>query len=147
MSDQKGLYDKYMVIKVVDGTVIENCFILKPDKDPAAVKALQAYAAATDNKVLAADLYAWVGKPMQKPLTLEQLNECDIFYIEFKDLNEGNFIPVQFSPESHFKGMLTYHRPGWTTHFSIGMFGCGRYWRCWANRPTIEERVAAPWEE
>lgn len=90
---------------------------------------------------------ATLRRPLQKPLTLEELNECDIFYIEFRDLNEGNFIPVQFSPESHFKGMLTYHRPGWATHFSVEMFGCGRYWRCWASRPTIEERAAAPWEE
>ena len=86
-------------------------------------------------------------RPLQKPLTLEELNECDIFYIEFKELNEGNFIPVQFSPESHFRGMLTYHRPGWATHFSIEMFGCGRYWRCWASRPTVEERAAATWED
>lgn len=145
--EQMGLYDKYLVVKVVDGTVIENCFILRPDKDPAAVVALQAYAAATENRVLADDLYRWVGRPMQRPLTLEELNECEIFYIEFKDLNEGNFIPVQFSPETHFKGMLTYHRPGWSTHFSVEMFGYGRYWRCWASRPTDEDRRAALWEE
>lgn len=57
---------KYLVIKLINDTVIENIFILNPGKDPAAVKALQAYAAATDNKVLANDLYAWVGKPDQK---------------------------------------------------------------------------------
>lgn len=65
-ADKTGLYHKYIVIKVVDGTVIEDCFILRPEKDPAAVKAMQAYAAATDNKSLADDIYKWVGKPDQK---------------------------------------------------------------------------------
>ena len=64
--ERKGLFGKYLVIKVVDGTVIENCFILRPDKDPAAVTALQAYAAATDDQKLADDIYKWVGKPNEK---------------------------------------------------------------------------------
>ncbi len=65
-NEQKGLYGKYLVVKVVDGTVIEDCFILRPDKDPAAVVALQAYATATENRTLADDLYKWVGKPKEK---------------------------------------------------------------------------------
>lgn len=65
-NEERGIYDKYLVIKMVDGTVIENCFILRPDKDPAAVKALQAYAAATENRVLAGDLYRWVGRPAEE---------------------------------------------------------------------------------
>ena len=64
--------DRYLVIKLVNDTSIENSFILNPYKDPAAVKALQAYAAATENKVLANDLYAWVGKPKEQQ-TLEQV--------------------------------------------------------------------------
>lgn len=58
--------DRYLVIKVVDGTVIENSFILYPSKDPAAVKAMQAYAEATNNRTLAEDLRKWVGRPDQK---------------------------------------------------------------------------------
>lgn len=57
---------KYLIVKVVDGTYIENSFFICPEKDPAAVKAMQAYAAATDNKSLADDIYKWVGKPDQK---------------------------------------------------------------------------------
>jgi len=54
---------RFIVIKVVDGTVFEDSFILNPQKDPAAVKALQTYAAHTDNRALAEDLYKWVGRP------------------------------------------------------------------------------------
>lgn len=56
-----GLYDKYAVFRNKDGSPVTNCFILRPDKDPAAVAALRAYAQATDNAKLAADIYKWVG--------------------------------------------------------------------------------------
>lgn len=72
-----GLKVKYNVTKLEDGSTVHDCFVLRPDKDPAAVKALQAYAAATQNKVLADDIYAWVGTPENKPLTMEQLRQMD----------------------------------------------------------------------
>ncbi|GEM_PF-4448033 len=62
MSDnEKGLYGKYIVHRN-DLTPVYSCFVLEPDKDPAAVVALRAYAAATENKALAQDIYNWVGK-------------------------------------------------------------------------------------
>ena len=74
MDDLKGLYGKYIITKT-DGTPVnDRCFILKPAKDPMAVIALQAYASATDNEQLKNDLYAWVGKPVNKPMTLDQFN-------------------------------------------------------------------------
>ena len=143
MNDTKGLYNKYMVIKVVDGTVIENCFILRPDKDPAAVKALQAYAAATENKVLAADLFAWVGKPMQKPLKLEQIADGAV-YIEFT--NEEAIMTALFDPDNHtYVGMVMYHVFGSATRNYVQLGDYGKHWRCWATYPTDEERAAAPW--
>lgn len=57
----KGLKRKYLVFKADSGEMVENCFVLRPDKDPAAVEALKAYAKATDNEELAADIYKWVG--------------------------------------------------------------------------------------
>lgn len=66
-----GLCVKYIVFKVMDGCVVDNCFVLRPDKDPAAVEALRAYAVATENKELSADILAWVGSP--QPLTLDEL--------------------------------------------------------------------------
>jgi len=59
--NEKGLYSKYRVYRC-DLTPVFNCFVLEPDKDPAAVTALRAYAAATENKALAQDIYDWVGK-------------------------------------------------------------------------------------
>lgn len=62
-NDKRGLYGKYIITKS-DGTPVnDRCFVLKPDKDPAAVKALRAYAATTDDEQLRNDLYAWVGVP------------------------------------------------------------------------------------
>ncbi len=57
-----GLKRKFLIFKSDTGEMIENCFVLRPDKDPAAVEALRAYASATDNETLAKDIYNWVGK-------------------------------------------------------------------------------------
>lgn len=75
MKVNKGLYVKYNVFKVADGSVVNDCFVLRPDRDPAAVAALRAYAAATENKGLAADIMRWVGEEL--PLTLVELRERD----------------------------------------------------------------------
>lgn len=56
-----GLYNKYVVFRNKDGSLVTNCFVLRPDKDPAAVAALRAYAQATDDAKLAADIYKWIG--------------------------------------------------------------------------------------
>lgn len=72
-----GLYGKYTVYKNKDGSLVTDCFILRPAKDPAAVAALRAYAAATDNAELSADIINWVGAEPNEPLTIEQLREMD----------------------------------------------------------------------
>ncbi len=38
---------------------VTDCFVLRPDRDPAALEALIAYALATPNDALALDLFAW----------------------------------------------------------------------------------------
>ena len=58
----KGLKRKFLVFKSDTGEMVENCFVLRPDKDPAAVEALRAYARATDNATLSADIVNWVGE-------------------------------------------------------------------------------------
>ena len=62
-SDDKrdGLRKKYRVYKTKDNTPVEDCFVLRPEKDPAARIALEAYAKATENKVLAEDILAALG--------------------------------------------------------------------------------------
>lgn len=62
----KGLKAKYLVFKADTGKAVENCFVLCPDKDPAAVEALRVYARATDNETLAEDICNWVGKDTQE---------------------------------------------------------------------------------
>lgn len=56
------LKGKYLVFKADTGERVSNCFVLRPDKDAAAVEALRAYACSTDNKTLSDDIYSWVGK-------------------------------------------------------------------------------------
>lgn len=55
-----GLKRKYVVLKSDTGEIVENCFVLRPDKDKAAIAALLAYADATNNQVLAKDIRAWI---------------------------------------------------------------------------------------
>lgn len=72
-----GLHEKYTVLKNEDGSLVTNCFVLRPEKDPAAVAALRAYAATTDNAELADDIINWIGAEPNEPLTLEELREMD----------------------------------------------------------------------
>ena len=68
-----GLKAKYLVFKADTGEKVDNCFILRPDKDPAAEEALRSYASATDNETLAEDIYNWVGKgePVQEWISVK----------------------------------------------------------------------------
>ena len=69
----KGLKAKYLVFKADTGERVGNCFVLRPDKDPAAVEAIRAYASATDNETLAEDIYNLVGKgePVKEWISVE----------------------------------------------------------------------------
>ncbi len=58
--DDAGLQHKYYVFKAEDGEVVDGCFVLRPDNDPAARAALLAYADATDNEELREDLRYWM---------------------------------------------------------------------------------------
>ncbi|MUG24751.1 hypothetical protein GNQ08_20495 [Paenibacillus macerans] len=57
---RKGLYNKYMVFKVEDSSEVDECFVLRPDRDPAARVALMEYAEATDDIELATDITSWL---------------------------------------------------------------------------------------
>lgn len=52
--------------EIKNGKFGPNCYILNPQEDPAAVKALRAYAAATDNGELGMSLLATI-KPLERP--------------------------------------------------------------------------------
>lgn len=55
----KGLYGKYIVRKSSDNSIVTNCFVLRPDRDDAAIAAMLAYANATDDELLAQELREW----------------------------------------------------------------------------------------
>ena len=81
--ERAGLYGKYTVYKNKDGSLVPDCFVLRPVKDPAAVIALRAYAAATDNAELSADISNWVGaEPNERVKVMEAINNAAVAYIE-----------------------------------------------------------------
>lgn len=55
-----GLKLKYNVTKLEDGSRVCDCFVLRPQNDIAARKALLAYADATDNIQLKDDIEIWI---------------------------------------------------------------------------------------
>lgn len=61
--EPKGLFPKYVVTKA-DGTPVDNAFILRPDRDQHARKALLAYAESVreSNPELCGDLVSWVNE-------------------------------------------------------------------------------------
>ena len=140
-----GLYAKYIITKA-DGTPVnDRCFVLKPDKDPAAAKALQAYAAATDDEQLRNNLYAWVGKPTLKPITLEEIwIEDDPLWVEHKNgaLYIGDFYMSMSAKNGWDVQMLGSAKPRLLLEDYYG-----KTWRCWERRPTDDERSAAGWEK
>lgn len=75
-----GLYGKYDV-RHADGSPLSPgfVFLLRPDRDLAAYDALMTYAASTRDKVLADDLYAWLGTnspPVKRMTTLTHEREA-----------------------------------------------------------------------
>lgn len=56
----QGLKQKYIVFKRETGEELVGCFVLRPDKDSAAVEALKTYAKRTENKMLAIDISKWI---------------------------------------------------------------------------------------
>ena len=73
----EGLRCKYIVRKADTLEGVDGCFVLRPDRDRAAVAALRAYAAATDNDDLATDILNWVGHERNEPLPLDELRQMD----------------------------------------------------------------------
>jgi hypothetical protein len=53
-----GLYDKYTVLQ--NGEEQDGCFVLKPESDAAALKALRTYANETNDLELRSELRGWI---------------------------------------------------------------------------------------
>lgn len=91
--ERAGLYGKYTVYKNKDGSLVTDCFILRPAKDPAAVAALRAYAATTDNAELAADIINWVGAESNEWVSVEERLPTDerpvLVFVGYADTMTG----------------------------------------------------------
>lgn len=74
-----GLFPKYIVRKAATNEIVENCFVLRPDRDPAAMIALRAYAKACNNLELARDIFEWVG---QEDITIPTAEHLARAYFE-----------------------------------------------------------------
>lgn len=62
MTDQRGLYPKYKIIKNETGEEVENAFVLKPETDVHARTALMIYAQQVrdENPRLALEIEYWI---------------------------------------------------------------------------------------
>ena len=80
-------------------------------------------------------------KPMQKPLTLDDVLSLDsigdAWWVEYKD---GNLVPTILTNDCHQYGEQILDG------YTFKLFDYGKSWRCWASKPTDEEREAAAWE-
>lgn len=121
IDEYAGLKLKFLVFKSDTGERIENCFVLRPDKDPAAVEALRAYAEATDNKTLADDIYNWVGNGV----TLKK------------------WIPVSERLPEDWENVLVFSKYGFCeTAVYLGIPG---KWRVTWNHEFLEENSVTHW--
>ena len=90
-----------------------------------------------------------LGKTKQKPLTLEEVKDAGIVFIEYQYTKElRTAFVVKRGNNRDFnviaaKGSSTL-RDCTLTQMSNSLFG--KIWRAWASRPTDEERSAAEWE-
>ena len=76
----------------------------------------------------------------QKPLTLEELSdETDMYWVE----NEDGCFPVLLWDKSYC--FSTFSQFGTEQDVELNNDDYGKTWRCWAEKPTEEERKAAEW--
>lgn len=101
---EDGLKVKYEVRKKESGELVDNCFVLRPGKDPAAIKALLKYADSTENKELSNDIIKWVEQysfftvDNKSCSNCKELNECHIINFVTPTLKKT---PESFSCSLH----------------------------------------------
>lgn len=84
-------------------------------------------------------------KPIQKPLTLEELTKSTYQIPCWIEGHEIELYPDVIDRDSI--GMFSKigtSTAGFTIYCDLETYG--KDWRCWASRPTDEEREAAAWE-
>jgi len=154
-----GLYTKYNVIKADTGEPVNDCFVLRPDRDPASVSALRTYAKTTENKELAANIIKWVGvpekqvEPLRTPIEISDVTWFGVpYFAEYKGVDKlflyvtGDGIQANFAAarELGWDGENLGEYFEWEkVHGKLQV----RLWEAKHSPPTDEERAAVPWEE
>lgn len=85
-------------------------------------------------------------RPLQKPLTLEEAcgSEEPCVYVEFKGSEYIKAGDCVLSPCAKYIVDITMIGINAVGHFKDADYG--RVWRCWATKPTQEEREEAKWK-
>lgn len=100
-------------------------------------------------KLLVGALRDALEKPMQKPLTLGEATKARTFFVEYRYVDElrTGFVLTGLSGKEYSVVAVKNTNSIYTcvlTEMSVRLFG--KMWRCWASKPTDEEREAAAWE-
>lgn len=82
-------------------------------------------------------------KPMQKPLTLEEVKCAEIVWLEDCDAKE--IIPAIVAKTKNIWDACSFDL-SCGRGISVSDFNYNILWRAWVSRPTDEEREAAAWE-
>lgn len=76
------------------------------------------------------------------PLTLDDILKLDdtgdAWWVEYKG---GNLTPTILTNDCHQYGEQILHG------YVLKLYDYGKTWRCWARKPTDEERKAAKWDD
>lgn len=84
-------------------------------------------------------------RPLQRPLTLEEAKEQVSVWIEYSE--KVKFVkraePALYVCSDDSKSCFD---EGFSEQFRLANKDYGEMWRCWATKPSDEEREAAKWE-
>lgn len=82
-------------------------------------------------------------REMQKPLTVEESREMpDVVWVEWSFGGCEPRIPSTIDIDT----IHNIEHYSFTDEMSERLDDYGKIWRCWASKPTVEERKAAEWE-
>ena len=141
MGKESELFIRCRDYKNSDGSLVTDCFILRPSKDPAAVAALRAYAAATDNAELAADIIDWVGADINEPLTLDELLKMDgepVYVVPVNKFSElGKWCVLSVDDSDDYSCALVPGIDCWAWRFEA----YGETWFAYRRPPEGEENT------
>lgn len=82
-------------------------------------------------------------KEPNRPMTVEEVRKKDLVYLD--ERHGRTSCPCFIDPASTEHDM--YFFTGLNCVFTHRVKAYNKFWRCWAEKPTEEERKAAEWEK